>query len=113
MIRVKKTFQLTLRYIRKYTIITKKELELKLQNKENFYLIDVRTQKETDICSIETSKKIPLAELEDSLKLEDKKFLEKYKFQKPKENDEIVFYCRSGQRSTTAFEISKKLGYKK
>ena len=64
----------------RHTIITKKELELKINNKEKFYLIDVRTPKETEVCSIETSKKIPLSELEEALRLEENKFLQTYEY---------------------------------
>jgi thiosulfate:glutathione sulfurtransferase len=103
----------SIKFFRKFSIITKNELELKIKNKENYILIDVRTPKETDVCLIETAKKIPLSELEDALNLNNEQFNLKYNFVKPKSDDEIIFYCRSGARSTSASEISEKKGFKK
>ena len=40
-------------------------------------------------------------------------FKEKYGFEKPKKDQEIVFYCRSGKRSATASDIAAKNGYTK
>jgi rhodanese-related sulfurtransferase len=33
-------------------------------------------------------------------------------FHKPDKNQQIIFYCRSGKRSTTALDLAKKRGYK-
>jgi rhodanese-related sulfurtransferase len=76
-----------------YSIISKLELENKIKNKEKYILIDVRTPNETEINLIETAKKIPLNELEESLKLNDNEFKNKYNFNKPNKKDEIIFYC--------------------
>ncbi|KAI0005486.1 Rhodanese-like domain-containing protein [Russula compacta] len=65
------------------------------QPSENAYLIDVREPDEV-LQGI-----IPSA-----------KFKEKYGFQKPAFDQEIVFYCRSGMRSSTASDVARRNGYK-
>ena len=40
-------------------------------------------------------------------------FKEKFGFVKPKQNQEIVFYCRSGKRSASACDIAKRNGFTK
>jgi rhodanese-related sulfurtransferase len=40
-------------------------------------------------------------------------FEEKFGFKKPRPDQEIVFYCRSGVRAATAGDIAKKNGYTK
>lgn len=85
--------------------ISPSEVYTKLQNKENFVLLDVRTKEEYDEKRIEGSILLPVQELsEGSLKkigLEDKK------------DKEILVYCRAGGRSMKACKILKSLGYEK
>ena len=40
-------------------------------------------------------------------------FKEKFGFEKPKADQEIVFYCRSGKRSASASDIAQKNGFTK
>jgi len=56
---------------------------------------------------------IPLATVGDALKLQPAEFLEKYGVEKPQADNEIVFYCRSGRRSTLASDVAKGQGYTK
>lgn len=56
---------------------------------------------------------IPLATVDDALKLQPAEFLERYGVAKPQSDDEIVFYCRSGRRSTLASDVAKGQGYTK
>ena len=80
--------------------ITVDELYKKIQKKENIKLLDVREQYEYDeghiqgaiLNSVQT-----LAEQVNDLGLE--------------KDDEIIIYCRSGQRSTTVYAILKDKGY--
>lgn len=76
------------------------EVKQKLKNKERVILLDVRTDQERKSGSINPSIHIPLHELEpkiDQLK----------KFQ----SNEIICYCRSGNRSISAVIKLKKLGF--
>ena len=65
--------------------VTVKELKAMLDNKEDFQLIDVREQHESDICTI-GGKLIPMGEVMDNLDQVSK-------------NKKVVVHCRSGKRS--------------
>jgi rhodanese-related sulfurtransferase len=56
---------------------------------------------------------IPLAAVSDVLRLQPAEFLEKCGVEKPQLDDEVVFYCRSGRRSTLASDVAKEQGYTK
>ena len=79
--------------------ITVKELKYKLDNKENFELIDVREPVELEICRIEGSINIQMIDI-----ISEEKKLDI--------NKEYVFHCRSGHRSYDVVEFLKNTGYK-
>lgn len=83
-----------------YRDITAKEIEEKIGNKENFILLDVRTQEEYVEGHIPNSQLLPLQELK-----------EKVEATIPNKKEEIVVYCRSGVRSRQAAQILIDLGY--
>ena len=56
---------------------------------------------------------LPLSDLPGALRMDEAKFKEKYGFQKPEFEQEVVFYCRSGMRSATASDVARRNGYKK
>lgn len=66
---------------------------------KSIWIIDVRTPEEYRAGHIPTSKLFPLQELE-------KRFSELPKDKK------LILYCRSGRRSSIAYNILKKHGYK-
>lgn len=76
------------------------EVEEKLRNDRNICLLDVRTKREWDSGHIKSAHHIPLHEL-------GRRFdeLEKHK------SKEIVCYCQTGNRSTTAAVRLKRLGF--
>ncbi len=80
--------------------ITVKELKEKIDNKENFILLDVRYIDEYDQGNIKKSILIPYDELE-----------ERYEEINAKKDSTIIVYCRSGKRSKKAAKILDKLGY--
>jgi rhodanese-related sulfurtransferase len=80
--------------------ITAKELKTKLDNKENFTLIDVREIHENAEFNIGGAL-WPLG-----------LFPDKIKSLEGKENDEIVVYCRSGNRSGIAKSQLVNAGFK-
>ncbi|TFY81106.1 hypothetical protein EWM64_g2903 [Hericium alpestre] len=43
--------------------------------------------------------------------LDPAKFEQQFGYKKPKLNQEVVFYCRSGKRSSTASDVAKRNGY--
>ena len=77
------------------------ELQNKLNAKENFVFLDVRTQEEFDAGHIPTAILLPYDEinLKAAIVLPDKE-------------KEIVVYCRSGRRSAIAKKALVELGYK-
>ena len=93
-------------YVRRFLIArsivtyTPGEIEEKLRSDRTFILLDVRTKKEWESGHIKSAHHIPLHEL-------GRRFdeLEKHK------NKEIVCYCQTGNRSTTAAIRLKRLGF--
>lgn len=75
------------------------ELKGKLDQKENFRLIDCREPNEYEICRIEGSTLIPLSEFEERATEELKK------------DDEIVIHCHHGGRSQQACQFLDEEGY--
>jgi rhodanese-related sulfurtransferase len=83
----------------------KRKLDARSEGKEKFLLLDVRNPNEQEVAIISgTDILIPLGELEQDI----------HKLDEYKENEiEIVVYCRSGGRSTTAVGKLKRLGFLK
>lgn len=75
------------------------DLKNKIDAKEDFDLIDVREPHEYEICSIASSRLIPLGALEDSLSDLDK-------------NRSYVIHCKSGARSARAVALMQEKGFK-
>jgi rhodanese-related sulfurtransferase len=82
--------------------ITVKQVKEKLENKEDVFLLDVRTEQEYngDLGHIEGAVLIPVSEL--------KNRMDELKDEKEKE---IIVICRSGNRSAIATNILKDEGY--
>jgi rhodanese-related sulfurtransferase len=94
-------------------MISKKEIQDLIQHKSKYCLIDVRSRTEHKISSIETSKLIPLQEFSDAFGLEEDDFEDSYGFKKPKKEELVIVYCRSGIRSAVAAQIAEEFGYNK
>ena len=77
------------------------ELQNKLNAKENFVLLDVRTREEFDAGHIPTAILLPY----DEINIKAATVL-------PDKEKEIVLYCRSGRRSAIAKKALVELGYK-
>ena len=80
---------------------------------QNAYIVDVREPAEVLQGSIPSSVNLPLSVLADALHLGREPFRQKFGFEKPRLDQELVFYCRSGVRSTTACDVAKRNGYTK
>ena len=78
--------------------MTVKELEKRIQEKKNPYLLDVREPFEREICKLEDQKNIPLKQLPERLSELSK-------------DQEIVVYCRSGGRSLQACQFLETQGF--
>lgn len=76
-------------------------------------LIDVREPDEYAAGSIPNAKNLPLSSLEGDLSLSAAEFEQKLGYRKPEREQELVFYCKAGVRSTNASNIAEGLGYGK
>jgi rhodanese-related sulfurtransferase len=76
-------------------------------------LIDVREPDEVILGAIPSSVNLPLSEIKTALALPEDQFKAKYGFDKPRRNQEIIFYCRSGKRSASAGDVAIRNGYEK
>ena len=82
--------------------MTTQELQNKLNSKENFVLLDVRTQEEYNAGYIAGAILLPYDEIN-----------AKATIVLPDKEKEIVLYCRSGRRSAIAKKSLLDLGYQK
>lgn len=79
--------------------ITAAELKQKLDNGEDFQLIDVRQPDEYAFAKIEGAKLIPLGDIIRRMNELD-------------ESKELIVQCKAGGRSAQAIEMLKRAGYK-
>ncbi|KAF8168330.1 Rhodanese-like domain-containing protein [Crassisporium funariophilum] len=94
-------------------VLTYEELLPKTESPSpDAYLIDVREPDEVIQGMIPSAVNLPLSVLSGALHTPSENFKEKYGFNKPSQDQEVTFYCRSGMRSTTASDVAKRNGYK-
>jgi rhodanese-related sulfurtransferase len=89
--------------------ITVDELNTKLEEGGDFYLIDVRQVDEFSQVSIPGSFNIPRGLLE--FKINDYDYWEEEFFYEPEKDDEIIIYCQKGFRGVLAALTLKQLGF--
>ncbi|CAL1696527.1 unnamed protein product [Somion occarium] len=93
--------------------LTYEELKPRTQQPSpDAYIVDVREPDEVLQGSIPSAVNVPLSVLAESFHLNHTDFEKKFGFAKPRQDQELVFYCRSGKRSTTACDVAKRNGYK-
>ncbi|XP_036935402.1 thiosulfate:glutathione sulfurtransferase [Acanthopagrus latus] len=93
------------------SVVTYSQLKTMLANR-NIQLFDVRNPDEYQAGRIADAVNIPLGTLEESLKLSPERFQQKFAVRAPgKDDDNIVFHCRSGKRSSQALDIARQLGF--
>ncbi|KAM8709773.1 hypothetical protein ACLKA7_016558 [Drosophila subpalustris] len=81
-------------------------------NHPEIYLIDVRNQDELAATGkIPASLNIPLPDLDKALKLSSQDFKQNYGREKPENDADIIFTCRSGKRAQDAEVIAKNAGF--
>ncbi|KAF1996642.1 Rhodanese-like protein, partial [Amniculicola lignicola CBS 123094] len=76
-------------------------------------LIDVREPHEHAAAHIPTSLNIPITSQPDALLLPAEDFLDRFGFEKPALDADVVFYCKAGVRSRAAARIARVGGYEK
>ncbi|CAN9506296.1 unnamed protein product [Ophioblennius macclurei] len=95
------------------SLVTYSELKTMLSS-HNIQLFDVRNPDEYQAGRIAEAVNVPLDTLEESLKLSPELFEKKFEVKLPgKDDNNTVFYCRSGNRSAKALVIAYQLGFSK
>lgn len=89
--------------------ITVDELNSKIENMEDFFLIDVRQPSEFENGNIPYSVLIPRGILE--FKIGDSEFWESQEWYLPQKDADIVIYCKKGDRGILATKVLCELGY--
>ena len=85
------------------------ELNIKIENMEDFFLIDVRQPVEFEKGNIPYSTLIPRGVLE--FKVGDEIFWKEQEWYLPKKDSEIIIYCKKGDRGILATKVLSELGY--
>ncbi|XP_049913248.1 thiosulfate:glutathione sulfurtransferase isoform X2 [Epinephelus moara] len=92
-------------------VVTYSQLKSMLSNRD-IQLFDVRNPDEFQAGRIPDAVNIPLGNLEESLKLSPERFQQMFEVKAPgKDDDNIVFHCRSGKRSLAALDIAHRMGF--
>ena len=80
--------------------VTVKELKRQIDNASKIHLVDVREQREFDLCHIEGSTLIPLAQIPSRIK-------------EFSAEEEYIFYCHVGERSGAVVKYLRQMGFRK
>ncbi|XP_026321916.1 thiosulfate sulfurtransferase/rhodanese-like domain-containing protein 3 isoform X2 [Hyposmocoma kahamanoa] len=88
---------------------------LKVINEPQKVIIDVRNPDEINRTGkIPSSINIPLGNVDQVLQsMSDEEFRKNFQRHKPSSEDELIFYCQSGRRSSEALDLALKLGFRK
>ncbi|MED6242369.1 hypothetical protein ATANTOWER_003728 [Ataeniobius toweri] len=93
------------------SVVTPSQLKVMLSN-HKVQLFDVRNPDEYQDGHIPQAVNLPLNIVEESLKLPPKTFQQTFEVKAPgKDDDNIVFNCRTGVRSGKALGIARQLGF--
>ncbi|ETI19573.1 hypothetical protein G647_09407 [Cladophialophora carrionii CBS 160.54] len=78
----------------------------------NRILIDVREPSELQATGkIPNSKNLPITSAADGFFLPADEFEERFGFEKPGKEDEVIFYCKAGVRSRAAARLASQAGF--
>ncbi|KAL9066936.1 MAG: hypothetical protein Q9157_006973 [Trypethelium eluteriae] len=80
---------------------------------QDHILIDVREPSEYNAGFIPTAINIPVTSQPDALFLSPEDFEDRFGFEKPPPDKELVFYCKAGVRSSAAAQLAQQQGYDK
>ena len=89
--------------------ITVEELKVKIDNSEEFILLDVREPDEFDEGEIPFAFNLPRGKIE--FDIGSQKYWDEQAWDIPEKDAEIITYCKKGARGALATDILIKLGY--
>jgi len=89
--------------------IDRDELEAKIDNEEEFILLDVREPDEFDEGEITYAFNLPRGKLESSI--ESSNYWDEQAWDVPEKDAEIIIYCRRGVEGALATETLIRMGY--
>lgn len=72
---------------------------------------DVREPAEYEAGYIPGAINIPVSSAPDALFMPGHEFEDKFGFEKPKAEQELIFYCKAGVRSSAAAQLAQQVGY--
>ena len=75
-------------------------------------LVDVREPREVQAYKMPTAINLPFQTAPLALSLPDDEFEEQFQFPKPKNNQELIFFCAKGMRARAAEELARSYGFK-
>jgi rhodanese-related sulfurtransferase len=81
------------------------------QKPDQIILLDVREPHEYKDGYIPTALNVPITSHPDALFLSPEEFQDRFGFSKPPLSKEVVFYCKSGVRSSAAAQMARQQGY--
>jgi rhodanese-related sulfurtransferase len=73
---------------------------------------DVREPFEYEEGFIPSAINLPIKSQPDALFLPAEEFEDRFGFKKPTADTEVIFYCKSGVRSSAAAQLARQVGYK-
>ena len=76
-------------------------------------IVDVREPAEFEAGAIPRAVNIPLMSSPEAFILSEEEFEDRFGFEKPPKDQDVVFYCKAGVRSAAAAEIAEGQGYTK
>jgi rhodanese-related sulfurtransferase len=97
----------------KLTSFHRKIQKLSSNPNDSTVIIDVREPSELVEGFIPGAINIPIKSQPDGLLLNADEFAERFDFDKPTADKEVLFYCRSGVRSKAAAMLARQVGYQK
>jgi rhodanese-related sulfurtransferase len=74
-------------------------------------LIDVREPSEYEAGAIPGAINLPISSAPEALCLPEDEFEDRFGFEKPPKDTEVVFYCKAGVRSAAAAQLAQQQGY--